>query len=128
MPELTQLIAKIAAPYLLITGLGFLISTAFYVRMVLGNAKSDPVLLNLSGAAHFLLGVVVLVTHFRWSSVPEVAVSLLGVALVAKGGGLIAIPEKMLTTPKTGAQALRISGAGFLVVGAYFAYLGYFAN
>lgn len=128
MPELTQFIAKFAAPYFLVTGAGFLISTEFYARMVAGNAKSDPILLNLSGAAHFLLGVAVLVTHFHWSSIPEIAVSLLGIALVGKGGGLIIVPQLMLGSPKTGASVLRISGVGFLVIGVYFSYVGYFAT
>ena len=64
---MTELIARIAGPYLLLTGLGFAISRDFYQRMVMGNAQADPILLNLSGAVHFIVGLIVLNNHFRWS-------------------------------------------------------------
>ncbi len=51
MEETTILIGKLAAPYLLVTGMGFLLSTKFYEKMVRGSASTDPVTLNLSGAA-----------------------------------------------------------------------------
>ena len=122
---MTDLIARIAGPYLLVTGIGFVISRGFYERMVMGNANADPILLNLSGAAHFVVGMIVLTNHFRWSSLPEVAVSVLGLAAVAKGASLIAIPETTLQTPKTVGATLTASAAGFLIVGAYFCYVGY---
>jgi hypothetical protein len=121
----TELIARIAGPYLFITGIGFLVSRGFYERMVMGNANADPVLLNLSGAVHFIVGMIILVNHFRWSTLPEGAVSLLGVAAVAKGGSLIAVPEKTLQTPKTEGKVLTASAAGFLTMGLYLCYVGY---
>lgn len=122
---MTELIAKIGGLYLVVTGIGFLVSGPFYERMVMGNANADPVLLNLSGAAHFIVGMVILVNHFRWSSAPEIAVSLLGLAAVGKGASLIAIPEMTLQTPKTVGRTLLVSAAGFLIFGLYLCYVGY---
>lgn len=122
---MTELIARIAGPYLLITGLGFLISRGFYERMVLGNASADPILLNLSGAAHFIVGMIVLCNHFRWSNGPEIAVSLIGTAAVAKGASLIALPEQTLRTPKSVGKTLTASALGFLIAGSYLCYVGY---
>lgn len=122
---MTETIARIAGPYLVVTGIGFLVSRGFYERMVMGNANADPILLNLSGAAHFVVGMLILVNHFSWDGPREIAVSLLGLAAVAKGASLIAIPEMTLQTPKTVGRTLTISAAGFLIAGLYFCYLGY---
>lgn len=110
---MTETIARIAGPYLIVTALGFLVSRRFYERMVRGNADADPVLLNLSGAAHFILGALILVNHWAWGGPGEAAVTLLGVAAVAKGASLIAVPELTLKTPKTVGATLTASAVGF---------------
>lgn len=122
---MTELIARIGGPYLLLTAIGFIVSRAFYERMVLGNEKADPVLLNLSGAAHFVVGGVILANHFRFGSFAEGAVTLLGMAAVAKGAALIAIPEATLRTSKTVGTTLTASAVGFGVAGLYLSFVGY---
>ena len=122
---MTELIARIAGPYLLLTAIGFLTSRGFYTRMVMGNEKADPILLNLSGAAHFIVGMVVLVNHFEWGSIAEGAVTLLGIAAALKGAALIAVPETTLKSPKTVGTALTGSTIGFGLMGLYFTFVGY---
>jgi hypothetical protein len=123
---MTELIARIAGPYLLLTAIGFVFSRGFYERMVMGNAKADPILLNLSGAAHFVVGGVILANHFRWGgSFAEAVVTLLGIGAVAKGGALIAIPETTLKSPKTVGMTLVASAIGFGVVGLYLCFVGF---
>ncbi len=122
---MTELIARIAGPYLLLTALGFLVSRGFYTRMILGNEKADPVLLNLSGAAHFIVGMSVLVNHFLWGSIAQGAVTLLGIAAALKGAALIAVPETTLKSPKTVGSALTGSTIGFGIAGLYFSFVGY---
>ncbi len=123
MDETTSFFAKMASAYFMVTGLGLLLSTGFYEKMVRGNASTDSVTVNLSGAVHFLVGVSVLIQHFRWASLPEAVVTLIGLAAMLKGAALIAIPELTLRSPKTGRVALRCSGAGFIAVGAYLGYV-----
>lgn len=125
MREMTQLIAMMAGPYLLVTGVGFLLSTRFYERMVAGNEDTDPVALNLSGMVHFLIGLLISVQHFRWGSVPEAIVTLIGVAALLKGAFLIVAPGMMLKSPKTSRAMLRLSGAAFVMLGGYLAYFGF---
>lgn len=122
---MTELIARIAGPYLLLTGLGFAVSRDFYQRMVMGNAQADPILLNLSGAVHFIVGMIVLNNHFRWSGLAEIVVSMIGVAAVVKGAALIAVPETTLQTPKTTGRVLTASTVGFILAGAYLCWIGY---
>lgn len=122
---MTELIARIAGPYLLLTGLGFAVSRDFYRRMVMGNAQADPILLNLSGAVHFIVGMIVLNNHFRWSGLAETVVSMTGVAAVAKGAALIAVPEMTLQAPKTTGSVLAASTVGFFLAGVYLCCIGY---
>lgn len=125
---MTQTIAMIAGPYLLVTGLGFLLSPKFYIRMLAGSAAADPVLINLSGAVHFIVGALVLLLHFRWSEAAQIAVSLLGVAAVLKGAALIAVPDLVLKGPKNPQSHLRFSAIGFCAAGGYLIYTGYLAG
>jgi hypothetical protein len=124
---MTELIARIAGLYLLATGLGFFVSRSFYERMVMGNAKSDPVLLNLSGAAHFIVGMVILMNHFQWFNAAQLTVTLLGLGATAKGAALIIIPETTLKSPKTVGTTLTATTIGFAVAGAWFIYVGFFS-
>ena len=98
MDETTILFARLASAYLIVSGSGFLLSTKYYEKMVRGSATTDPVALNLSGAVHFLVGAFILIRHFRWASLPEVIVTLIGIAAtvstvvgrgVEKSGGQI---------------------------------------
>lgn len=122
---MTKTIAMIAGSYLLVTAIGFVVSRGFYERMVMGNANADPVLLNLSGAAHFVVGGVILANHFRFDGVGEILVTLLGFAAIAKGASLIAIPEMTLQTPKTVGATLTASAIGFAVFGLALTWIGF---
>ncbi|KST68499.1 hypothetical protein [Mastigocoleus testarum] len=125
MDETTIFFAKLASAYFIVTGVGFLLSTDFYEKMVNTNASVHPVSLNLSGAVHFLVGMSVLLQHFRWGNLLEVIITLIGFAATLKGVGLIVVPELTLKSPKTGRTALRLSGVGFLTIGTYLGYMGY---
>lgn len=118
----------IAGPYLLVTGVGFLLSTGFYQEMIENSVNADRMLINLSGAVHFVAGLVILVQHFHWSTAPEIAVSLVGVGAAAKGTALIAMPELALKSPQSPGTGLRLSAIGFIAVGGYLAYIGYVAD
>lgn len=123
---MTELIAKIGGIYLLVTGLGFLISPKFYTRMIEGTPNSDPVLLNLSGACHLIVGLVILANHWTWNSAGAIAVSLLGLAAVAKGATLIAIPEVTLKTADGTEKMLPRMGVGFMLYGVFLGWVGFF--
>lgn len=122
---MTELIARIAGPYLLVSGAGFLISSRFYVRMIAGQRKADPILLNLSGAMHFVIGMVILVNHFAWSAVDQAMVTLVGVSAVLKGVSLILPPDLVVRSSQAGTAALKLSGVGFVAAGLYLSQVGY---
>ena len=123
---MTELIARIAGPYLLVSGAGFLISSRFYVRMIAGQRKADPILLNLSGAMHFVIGMVILVNHFAWSAVDQAMVTLVGVSAVLKGVSLILLPRpccEVVTRREPPGSSFR--AVGFVAVGLYLSRVGY---
>lgn len=122
---MTEFIAGIAGPYLVVTGVGMMLSRRFYERMMSGSGTADPILLNLSGAAHFVLGMIVLRSHFLWNSIEAAAVSMFGVMMVLKGAVLIAVPEATLKTTEKVGNTLTVSTVGFLAAGLYFCYVGY---
>ncbi len=122
----TVLIGRIISIYLITTSLGFLISADYYSKMV-ATKNSDPILVNLSGMTHFLIGMSVMVFHFKWKKFVEILVSLLGVFYLLKGAFLIVLPEFTLTTSNNEVQAnLWGSAVGFLIYGAITAYLTWF--
>ena len=125
MRDMTQFIALMAGGYLFTTGLGLLLSTKFYEKMVAGNENTDPVTVSLSGAVHFLVGLSVVLTHFHWDGITEALVTLIGFTAVLKGSSLIIAPKLTLKSPKTSPNALRISGVGFVLFGAYLGYAGF---
>ena len=126
MEETTVFFGKMAGPDFFVTGLGFLLSTEFYEKMVRGNASTDPVTLNLSGGVHFLVGLAIVVQHFRFGSLLETLVTLIGFATMLKGSMLIVVPESTLQLPRTGKATLRISGVAFTAVGICLGYVSYF--
>lgn len=90
-------IGKIVSLYLIVTGLGFLLSSDYYANMI-AHTGTDPVLINLSGMVHFFIGMTILVLHFRWKKLLEIIVTVLGFMFLLKGIFLIALPELTLQT------------------------------
>ena len=124
-PDKTHVIARIVASYLLVTGLGFVVSGGYYSKMI-AHAASDPVLINLSGMVHFFIGMTILVVHFQWKSKLQVIVTLLGAMFFLKGFFLIALPELTLQTGNNPVQKTGLMGACFIAAGASLGYAAFF--
>ncbi len=122
--DTTVILARIVSAYLIVTGLGFLLSPDFFANMIV-HKGSDPVLINLSGMTHFFIGITILVLHFKWRGALEVLVTLIGILYLLKGAALIAIPELTLQTGGNDAQLSIFVPIGFLAVGLVMAYLAW---
>lgn len=127
IPNRTVLIARVVSMYLLVTGCGFLFSGEYFSEMI-SHTGSDPVLINLSGMVHFFIGMTILVIHFQWRNLLQVAVTLLGLMFSLKGTLLIALPELTLQTGGNPAQKTWIMMVGFILAGIALGYLAYFHN
>lgn len=115
-------IGKLLSAYLIVTGLGFLISADYYSFMI-SHQGTDPVLINLSGMVHFFIGMTILVNHFLWKNVLQIMVSLLGFMFVLKGAFLIALPELTLQSANNPAQIPWVMSVGFILLGLVLGYL-----
>jgi uncharacterized protein YjeT (DUF2065 family) len=120
---LTLILSKILALYLIVTGLGFILSPKFFVKMIKGADKSDPVLINLSGMVHFLIGAAIVTNHFLWGTLLEGFVTGLGIAFLLKGAFLIALPQLTLKSNKTSVKFFPVFGIIFIAVGLFIGYL-----
>ncbi len=123
----TLFLGKMIAPYLFVSGLGFLFSVNFYEKLLINSDKSDPLTVNLSGMVHFFIGLAIVLNHHIWSNVLEILITLVGFGFLIKGLTLIVIPNSTLKSTKVSVKLLRISGIGFLAVGSYLGYMSYFA-
>lgn len=124
--NITKRIGRIVSMYYLVTGIGFLVSADYYARMV-SHTGTDPVLINLSGMVHFLIGMTILVHHFKWNKPLKIGVSLSGVFFMMKGLFLIAFPEMTLQTGNNPVQTpwiMSIAFIGFGLLIGYFSFLG----
>jgi uncharacterized membrane protein HdeD (DUF308 family) len=126
MNETTLFVAKMMAPYLFVTGLGFFFSKRLYLKMLNESESAHPITVNLSGIVHFLIGMAVVLNHMLWGSALEVTVTLIGFAFLVKGVLLILLPEVALKSNETTVGRLPIIGIGFLIVSIYLAYAAYF--
>lgn len=128
MSNTTLFIAKMLAPYFMVTGLGFIISKDFYYR-ILNDSNSEQLgFLNLSGMVHFAIGLAVILTHFDWSNHLAIVVTLLSLSFLLKGGLLIVIPNIMLAANKITNEKLLVSGIVFIALSLYLGWFAYMPN
>ncbi len=120
--DTTKLIGRVVSMYYVVTGIGFLVSADYFADMV-SSGGTDPVLINLSGMVHFFIGMTILVLHFKWKSILQGFVTLLGVAFLMKGVFLIALPELTLQSD-TSTEVGMATVIGFIAVGLV---LGYYS-
>ena len=125
MNEVTLFLAKMMAPYLFVTGLGFLLSREFYTQMLNDDYSERPISINLSGMVHFFIGMAVVLNHFLWKHHLETAVSLIGMAFLLKGSMLIMIPNLAMKSNKTTVRILPLAGTSFIAISLYLAWASY---
>lgn len=125
--DTTIRIARILSLYLLVTGIGFLVSEAYYTKMF-AHTGSDPVLINLSGMVHFFIGGAILSVHFKWGRVLEIVVSFLGLMFLIKGILLIALPEFTLQLNNNPVQIPKLMSAGFILAGCMIGFFSFYGK
>ena len=122
----TILLGKILAAYLLVSGLGFLLSRDFYRKLRATSETSDRLTVNLSGMVHFILGMAIVTTHLLWGNLLQALVTFTGIGFVAKGFAMIVFPGWTLRSSPVTERSLWLSGVAFVVAGLVFGYLSYF--
>lgn len=119
---MTVKIAKIVSAYLIVTGIGFLVSSEFYETLI-SHKATNPILINLSGMVHFFIGMTILAMHCKWKNILQILVSSLGFMFFIKGALLIAIPKLILQSGGNELQKPWLMSLGFISVGIVMWYL-----
>ncbi len=126
--ETTVFLAQVWGPILVAVGLGFFVSRAYYVK-IYRDLEKAPFAVLFFGMFAMAGGIIQILMHNVWSSLPEVAVSFLGWGLLLKGIVCVVVPK---VADRGGDFALHAkivpSVGGFaLLVGVYLSWIGYIA-
>jgi hypothetical protein len=128
MNETTLFLAQIFGPVLGFVGLGILINQSFYMKAFKDFSKEGFGFVT-AVMAMIAIGIVLVTKHFLWGSLPEVLVSLIGLAFLFKGTLLAVMPKafddlvKLILSKKL----MMFAGGLWLVGGAYLSYVGFLA-
>jgi hypothetical protein len=123
----TLFFAQIWGPVLLAIGIGFFISTNHY-KSVYRDIEKEPLASLIFGMAAIIAGIIQILSHNTWATVPEWIISLLGWALLIKGLAFAIVPKFIELRGDWSVKMKIVPGAGVLLIllGVYLSYLGYF--
>lgn len=126
MNEVTMLLAQLWGPILVVLGIGILVSRSYYVRVYRG-LENETLALMIGAVAFMAAGIAQVLAHNTWDSLPEIVISLLGWALLAKGVVLAIFPRAVDRWGDVAArsQYFNIAAAATIILGGYLTALGY---
>lgn len=127
MEHTSLIFGRILALYLLTAGIAFVVATPFYANLTRNAESSDAMAVNISGMVHLFIGFAIVVNHFTFDGLLAALVTLLGMFFVARGLAYYWVPQLIVRSSDTRASRLRVSGAAFILVGAFMAYLAFVA-
>jgi hypothetical protein len=128
MNSLTIFLAQLAGPTLLAVGLGIFFSRDYYAR-VYRDLEKETLAVMMSGLTILIAGIVLVLNHNIWDSLPAGIISAIGWLSILKGIMLLIFPKTvnkmgdMVANGKffTAMSILTVIGGGYLSYVAYFA-------
>jgi len=124
--ETSILIAKIIGIIYLSFGLGILINTKLYQKL-LEQLLIDPSIRILGGVMSIIIGILILEYHNVWEANWTIVISIIGWIALIKGILLLTFP-KFITIVKPifdSEKSLRVLAVLVILIGIVFAYLGF---
>ncbi len=124
----TLFILKIAGPVALIYGISLLLNSSFFKDYIEEFRKSNT-LIMFGGAANLILGLIIVLNHNLWGSLPEGIVSFIGWAAIAKGISFSLFPRHLPNMVKAFEKKEFMMAMGIIVLllGGYITHLAYMA-
>lgn len=124
----TVFLAAVWGPVILAVAIGIFASRRNYVH-VYRDLEKAPLAVLLFGMVAMSVGIVQVLAHNMWGTLPEILVSLLGWGLLLKGAAFIVAPRFVDRSGDRAASSglLNLVGTAMLVLGAYFTWLAYLA-
>jgi uncharacterized membrane protein len=128
MNETTLFLAQVIGPTLAILGLGMLINSSFYLKVMKDIFEPKGAFL-ITNMAMLATGMAMMSKHFLWGSLPEILVTIVGLGILIKGILASLMPNAFdnLVDTMTKAGALSFGGLIWVIGGGYLTWLGFLA-
>lgn len=125
--DITTLLAQLWGPILVAVGLGFFLSTKYYVT-VYRDLEKESFAVLFFGMLAMAGGIAHIMAHNVWGNLPQVLVTLLGWGLLIKGVICVTFPKLADRGGDWALNAKVVPAAGgfALLLGAYLSWIGYF--
>lgn len=126
MSETTMLVAQLLGPIYLAVGLGIFLSKAHYENLY-DSLKKEPLGLMFSGSGAMVIGLLIVLNHNQWGTLPEFLVSLVGWIALLKGITILALPsafDGLVEFFKKGSW-MTIGGVVAVLLGGYLSWVAY---
>ena len=126
--DITTFLAQVWGPVLVAVGLGFFASRAYYVK-IYRDLEKETFAVLFFGMFAMAAGIIQLLAHNVWGTLPQVVVSLLGWGLLIKGIICTTFPKLADKGADWTLDAKIVPAAGgiALLIGAYLSWVSYFA-
>jgi hypothetical protein len=124
--QTTIFLAQIWGPVILAVGVGMFISREYYIKIYRDLDKETTASL-LFGMVLMAVGIVSILFHNTWGTLPEFLISLMGWGALLKGVFFIVTPS---TVDRMGEywvskNCLNISAIAAIAIGFYLTYISY---
>lgn len=127
---MTELLLKVIGLYFLIYSASIILNKDRYKQLMKEFLGQSAFPSFLVGFLALIIGLLILVPHNTWSTLPEIIVSLYGLLALLKGVFLLLFPAKMekLAEACCNDTYLNLVGPVMLLIGLYITYLAYMGS
>jgi len=123
--ELSLLLGKVVAIYLIVIGISLLARQGMWMHVVKKFMKSST-LITVVAMAELILGLLIVISHNIWVQSWVVVVTLIGWIMVIEGAAYLLLPQdsmKGLIRSFNKPMWYRVCGIVSLALGLYLAYI-----
>jgi len=126
--DTTFFLAQLWGPVIFAIGLGVFTSRSYYIT-IYRDLEKESLAVLLLGITFMIAGIIQVLAHNVWGSLPQVVISITSWGILIKGVMFVVIPR---TVDKAGDwwvnnHALSLAGVLMLAVGGYLSWVAYFA-
>lgn len=126
--DITETLAQIWGPMLIAIGVGILFSANYY-KKIYRDLESEPLAVLGLGMVLMAVGIMQVLVHNVWASIPQIVISLVAWGTLLKGVVLVTFPRLVDQVGNKVAVSgiIPVVSVGALALGAYITWIGYFS-
>ncbi len=124
--DTTVFLAQLWGPILLVIGLGIFTSRSFYAK-IYHDLQKEPLAVLIFAMVGMATGIVQVLSHNTWETLPQILISLLGWGLVLKAATFAVAPKFVDRSGDIAVQSKMLPAVGvvLLIAGAYLTHFAY---